>query len=373
MMEIKSFLLNNLSIVAEFSLTIIISVLLIRSVIKNNEKIFKILGIISTIIVSSLPLVSAISNSRYTVVPSIRNLSTEFAIHDLNEASLDYDMDDFIDSENKIVNSVEPEEGSRVKRHTKVKVTMSIPNTLEHEKTISENDYFTRKNNYILYSLEPFNTNKLELHLSDIGVLLHTENEEYSREIGQKKITNAKVSLINIYNDKTIVEKISDKEGKVVFENIPDGTYIYRIERDGYETLVSEVPFKLAYDNTKEESVLVWGISIKNDSNVFNSPKFRIKIVDNNGNVIKRKEFDVRPIKEAQRSSFSSIPVYTDENGYICLWHSERINNEPEADYYDVVDFELEQEYQLDIVDSYGDYKTIDGSRGKSEYIICFN
>lgn len=353
---------------------------------KQKEQTIKIIEIVCSIIVALISLFFIIYCNIYTAIPNIKGLSAESAKGRIYDALMEVNMEDFKDSDNKLVWSIsiekdgdvkEAEAGDCVKQHTTIRVKMLDKDSPKfYEQVVPEKNYLKHKDNYqaiIDSSISSFNTNKLELSLSDIGVLLHAENDEYSSEIGQERIVNANVSLINIYNDKIIDEKISDIEGNVVFENIPDGTYIYKIEREGYETLVSEIPFKLAYDSTKNEDFLVWSISMENDSVVFSNPKFRIKIVDNKGNAVKGESFDVRPIKDEQRNSFSSIPVVTDESGYLTLWHSEKINNDPETDYYDMVTFELEQKYQLDIVDSDGNYKTIDGNKGKTEYIICFD
>lgn len=140
---------------------------------------------------------------------------------------------------------------------------------------------------------------------------------------------------------------------------------------EGFEPLILTHPFKLEKIPNQDPAELVWGIGLKNND-IFHDTKFKIKIIDKNGNPVVGKIFEVSPIREdLGLSSRSSIPVETNENGYISLWHS-TTENGITTEYLDLVTFELNEKYNLYVIDEKGNYKVIGETINTDLYELIF-
>lgn len=376
------FLLNNNSTTVLISLiTILISASLFLHIAirnlkygkKQRAKKWKKAGTLIEIIGACITIFTFILTQLWTIVPDIRDFSRDVAIFAIKEAGLKYNYLDFLNDDGKAVYSFSPPKDTVVRKGTQIRVKMlSKDNPAFFTDVLPEEKYQeANKHDIIDIALSTFNTNQLELHLSDTGLVLYPENFE-QREIGQKSISGALVQLINYTTNEMIMEAVSDVSGKVLFEKIPDGIYLYKIVREEYDTYYSVSPFGISYDAREKEDELVWGVNLRGKGEQFYSTKFKVQIVDKQQKAIPGKVFEVRAIKKGNaRTSYTSIPVYTDDNGYLTLWHStecDGISN----DYYDIVSFELNCNYIMDVVDERGKYISIDGANSKEIYIVQF-
>lgn len=293
-------------------------------------------------------------------------------IYKLNECDLNYNLEDLVD-DGKIMYSCDPEIGTIVKKDTLIEVVMLSKNSsLFFTETVFETQYDSDYNKYDINSLSVFNTDTIDLYLSDVGVKLIAENDEYSKTIGQLNISEALVQLVNYETEEIIQEKISDQSGHIKFEKIPSGIYIFKIARKGYDTRISQTPFKLDYNPNFKEDTLSWSIDLLNNDSEFTGQLFQIKIVNKNGKPLIGKEFEIRAIQNGNgRESYTASVVHTNENGIVSLWHSIESGGIT-TDYYDEVVFELASDYSIDICDDKGHYITIDGSENKKVYELEF-
>lgn len=359
------------SLIAPISV-MVVSILAANFKKKTNSQKEKLLSKCKIIldVISALALIIIfIINTNFTLIPNVLRLNSEDAKRDLQNAGLSYNLEDFREDEGKIVYSVYPDVGTPVKKKTEVSVVLlNKNNSLFYEKLSLESEYKFDKDTD---NIDPFNTNKIELVFEDIGIYMHTENPENTRKLGQETLKGAIVELIEYNTQKVVFQKACNESGHVIFDNIPSGTYVYRISCSGYKTYISDQPFKLELNSNYEEVSLVWGINLKNDDE-FYTKKFKIKIIDENGNPVIGKKFDVCPIKEdTDSNTYSYMPVWTDENGYISLWREITINGVA-TEYFDLVTFELNKKYVINIIDKNGNCKTIEGPINRNIYEIKF-
>ena len=340
---------------------------------KQRAKKWKTAGTIIEIVGAVLTLVVFILGKKWTIVPDIRDFSRDDAIFAIKDAGLDYNVLDFFNDEGKVVYSCSPPKNTIARKDTQIRVNMLskddpafFTNVVPEEKYHEEN-----KRDIADMAINSFNTNRLELYLCDVGLVLLSENSE-KREIGQINITDARVQLFNYTTNKMVMEAVSDASGKVRFENIPDGKYVYKIIREEYKTYYSVNPFGISYNAKEKEDELVWEVNLRSGNEQFYSTQFKVQVVDKQQKPIQRKAFEVRAIKKGNtRTAYTSIPVYSDENGYLTLWHStecDGISN----DYYDIVSFELSAHYVMDIINDRGKFVSLDGDINEKMYIVQF-
>lgn len=374
---ILKILINEKLIAVITSVLVFVVSIIIYAVTKNEEdpktkKRNKKIGIIIDFIVLVFGIATFIIGNKYTIVPDIKCMNSADVIYKLNECDLDYNLEDLVD-DGKITYSCNPEIGTIVKKDTLIEVVMLSKNSsLFFTETVSEIQYDSDYNKCDINSLSTFNTNTIDLYLSDIGVKLIAENDEYSKTIGQLNISEALVQLVNYETEEIIKEKISDQSGHIKFEEIPSGIYIFKVARKGYDTRISQTPFKLNYNPNFKEDTLSWSIDLLNNDNEFTSQLFQIKIVNKSGKPLIGKEFEIRAIQNGNgRESYTASIVHTNENGIVSLWHSIESRGIT-TDYYDEVVFELASDYSIDICDDKGRYITIDGSENKKVYELEF-
>lgn len=351
--------------------------------ISKNKKIktnveMKTTEKIGTFVISSIGFIivvaSAIVSYQYTIVPEIKYMVSDFAIEKLNESSLKFNLGDLLhNNSDLIVYSYTPKAGEIVKKNTVVDIVMLNRNNPKFfTDTVSENRYVNDSNKGKIDALSTFNTNTIDLYLSDVGVKLNTKDDKYSRTLGQLNISDALIQLIDYETDKVVQEQISDQSGYIKFTEIPNGIYIFRIVREGYATQISQTPFKLEYNPNYEKDTLSWSINLLDNNSKFARQLFQIKIINENGEPLIGKKFEVRAIKnENNRDSYTSVAVYTNKNGIISLWHSIESGG-VKTDYYDEVMFELASDYSIDIYDEKGNYINVNGSENKKIYELKF-
>lgn len=337
----------------------------------KRDKVVKNISAISSIISFIILCTTLILKTSYTIVPNIFGQSRDSAISTLNSANIQYDINDFKNTDGKVVFDTIPKAGKLIKKSSKIKIYLIDENNALLYKLTGTSDSQIIDSNVDVNSLTTFNTNKLELHLSDIGVYLHTpENPEDGRDLGQIPITNAVVQLIDYNTRQVVKEQTSDANGHVKFEEIPSGTYTYSIVREGQKTQVSMFPFKLDYSPDKSEDILVWRVSLKSNNDKFYKQQFKVKVVDKKGNISVGDNFEVRAIKKGgSKNSYSSLPIYTNKDGYLSLWNSIEEQGKI-TEYYRWISFQLNEDYIIEIYTENGEYVTLDGSEGKDEYTI---
>lgn len=374
---ILKILINEKLIAVITSVLVFVVSTIIYAVTKNEEdpktkKRNKKIGIIIDFIVLVFGIATFIIGNKYTIVPDIKCMNGEDVIYKLNECDLDYNLEDLVD-DGTIMYSCDPEIGTIVKKDTLIEVVMLSKNSsLFFTETVSETQYDSDYNKYDINSLSTLNANTIDLYLSDIGVKLNVENDEYSKTIGQVGISGALVQLINYETNDVVQEKFSDESGHIQFQEIPKGVYIFKIVRAGYDTRISQVPFKLDYNSNLKEDTLSWSVDLLNNDSEFTGQLFQIKIVNKNGKPLIGKEFEIRAIQNGNsRESYTASVVHTNENGIISLWHSIESGGIT-TDYYDEVVFELASDYSIDICDDKGKYINIDGSENKKVYELEF-
>lgn len=143
--------------------------------------------------------------------------------------------------------------------------------------------------------------------------------------------------LINFDTGKQIDAQTAYLGDEITFTNIPDGTYYYVVSCDGYLAAIPDCPFKLRRDFDTEAAILPWSADLEEEGGVL-SQAFNIRIQDIDAHPICNSEVNIRAmsIDNPSPNSFSWQTLYSDENGYLTLWHN--VNNQ---DFYSLVSFQL--------------------------------
>ena len=291
---------------------------------------------------------------------SITNTSITESIHENDNTDLD--------TTNNYNKTLQEKEGSNLESTGAHKeISENKPKSTTNSKSYDKTYNFSYDENIISY-----NTKTIELQLKDVGVVLNSDNDEYTRRLGQDSIPNACVRLIDCNTNKVFIEKTSDEFGVATFENIPDGVYALDIISEGYVPSFYNSPFKIIYNKRAEEDVLSWSIDCLKANTIFKKPSFKVRIIDKNGKPVVKEEFEVKPAKITYNGiGGTSLSVFTDEKGFLCLWHG-IMSNGSTVDYYDIISFDLSNEYKLNVCDKKGNYISITGTEGKNSYSICF-
>lgn len=349
---------NLISIIISFGVSIVAVIL---SIVKRKGflKDFPI-DIISITVSILLWIVVGGILFQYTYVPNIINLTKEQAILKLNDYDINYNLNDFTDSDSKIVHSVKPDVGKILKKGDMVSIKMiNRGSEVISYSTVVDED-----------TIISYNANRVEFYVSDVGIRLKTSNKEYSTDIGNLALSGAEISLIDYNADKIIMKKRCDYNGHIAFENIPSGTYIYKVTAKGYEEYQNSYPFKLDYNPALTDDVLVWGINL-NDTVEFYENEFNIKLIDKSGNPIVNKEASVGIKKRNEDSNvYSSYPLRTNSDGYLCIWHMTSSSGTA-TEYLELVTFELKQGYIIEVFDE-NICNTIDEITNTNVYEVVF-
>lgn len=190
---------------------------------KKIELISKLLSIVFAI----LSILIIVIQMSFSLVPNIYGYEPEYAKIKIHESKLDFTMDNFRGSDGKLVYETIPEINTVVRKNTKITlVFIDKDHELFYTQLKPESNYNYYSGNINIDLLTPLNADSFELIFNDIGVYLHAENPEYSRDLGQYIPKNVHVQLINYETQQVVDEKNSNFSDSVVFNNIPKGTYI---------------------------------------------------------------------------------------------------------------------------------------------------
>lgn len=337
--------------------------------IKNNQN--KTVSYISNIVgfvIALVTIILLIAKSQYTVVPYLYDLSAESAKTRIVDAGLKYDKHDFLDDDDKYIISVIPDSGSVVKKNSTVRVVMvNKYSDFASSGLLNEDEENNDKyKDMILYGI---NTNHLELVVNDIGAYISTKREKNARDIGHLKLENAKIELIEYFTNKPIMKEYSNKYGLVNFNNIGPGIYYFKASCDGYETTVSDAPFKLVQNDRYEDNPGTWRISLKRKDQQFQEPSFNVKIIDENEKPIIHEELQVRVFhKDYEHTAFHSIKLVSDGEGYLSLRSYDTLNNVT-TENLDRVSIQLGLDYEIEF--DYNGLCSLVDEVESDEFIIC--
>lgn len=183
-----------------------------------------------------------------------------------------------------------------------------------------------------------YNADMLTLSTNAAGVRMTIENfGEMTLGISRTDSIPIEACLIDYNTRKQIDSKKAILGDEITFSNIPNGTYYYVVSCNGYKTAIPDSPFKLERDYNKEVDILPWSVDLeKEDGQLL--PAFKVRIQNENGNVIQDSEIDIRPVSKDNPSpnAYTHYPLRSNENGYLTFCQG--INNEVS---YELVDFQL--------------------------------
>lgn len=194
--------------------------------------------------------------------------------------------------------------------------------------------------------LYPFNADEFTLFTSEAALQMVTNKTNfYSLGIHPNYIIPLEIQLINYDTSEIIVTKTAYLGDEVTFSDLPNGTYYYIVNADGYKTFVPDDPFRLEYDASEEKDVLPWSVNLEKLENIY-SAAFKVQLCNEQGIPISYTEANVRVVSEDDLSpnQYSCYPVTSNENGYLTIWSETN-----GVEYYDLVDFYLCDGYRLEI------------------------
>lgn len=321
----KWILSNDASTIIGGILTLVIFPFNIVFIKKEKDKKIGYISNSVGAVITILTLLCIFAKSQYAVVPNVYDLSGESAKIKIMDASLQYDKHDFYESDDKVVITMIPDAGTIVKKQTDVRVIMVNKNSdLALAGILGDIGKETTVDNMVLYGL---NTDHLELIVNDIGAYLSTQKERNFRDIGHLKLENAKVELVEYFSNKAVMTEYSNKYGLVEFQSIEPGIYRFKASCDGYETMLSEIPFKIINEKDYKDDPGTWRLSLKKENQQFYDLDFKVKVTENNKPLM-GEEFQARVIhKDYNREAYHSIILVSDERGYLSIRHYETINN----------------------------------------------
>ncbi|NBI64965.1 hypothetical protein D3Z38_18465 [Clostridiales bacterium] len=340
-----------------------------------NKKVLIIT--IITIAIDAIVMIAIFTvKYNYTKVPNIEKEELELAKSKITAADLKYSDEDLYHDDGDVkycIKSVTPSEGSVQKKETVLRLQLIKasdiyirPQKLDSgsEEAIEELYDNLKSSDSHGYGL---NSDELTLSIGDKAIGIVTDDKDFDSNIITSNLDRATVQLIDYNSKKTVREGYADSSNDytVKFNNLKTGTYYYKVSSPGYYTYVPEQPFKLDYDSKYKKDELSWLVSLGKKDAKYYAP-FKIKVVDQSGNPIVKKDFEAFAISKNGESlnSYSVETVTSDKNGYLSTWM-----NENGVDYYKQIKFEVNKEYQL-VLNANGNDIKVDCSSGKSEYVL---
>ncbi|MBQ7146522.1 MAG: hypothetical protein IJR95_07130 [Lachnospiraceae bacterium] len=189
----------------------------------------------------------------------------------------------------------------------------------------------TNSSNSIEQDLYRYNTDSLSIMVEELVAVVHMETED-TEEIGIIPQDNASilVRLMEYPSNNEFERRIVTWGEKVVFRNIPNGTYYLSITCESYKPRALVEPFVLQIDDAKPMSTLSWLICLERDNLSFGN-QYQIRVLSSDLKPIPNTDFHVRAVEinNPNPNAFSVKQFTSDQNGFITFW-----TNTNGVDYY---------------------------------------
>lgn len=253
------------------------------------------------------------------------------------------------------VTQVEPAPGKLVPKGTTVSIWLTwsdINRAVAVDE--SEGNHFDPEEYYGSVKAEylyPFNADSFSLAISKAALHVSIGNQ-FTYELGvyAQDALPVSVSLVNYETGKVIETKNAFVGDTVEFANLPDGTYYYRVDCEGFKTYVPESPFLLQRDPAKEADVLPWAITLEESGKNYGQ-SFRVQVLDQYGDPVANADASIRG-QYQDAPDFDGgfmLDMKTDENGYLMgMFNLD----------YKVASFQLMDGYVLQVSGDDGEYVT---------------
>lgn len=211
--------------------------------------------------------------------------------------------------------------------------------------------------NNMIHFIPTFNASEIILHVFERSLLMEWGGAGKA-ELGDVNYTYPEyvtVYLLNYDNYQIVDSQTSYLGSAFNFNNIPDGTYFFVVECDGYDSDVSDNPFTIKFDPNEEEAVLPWAIYLEKNSSSYGQA-FYVKMVDSAGHVVKNVDTYVRVVQENETSPkcYCSYPVHTKENGLLAVWYGRN-----EMYHYNATSFMVKNGFRVQVQNHNGQFVNV--------------
>lgn len=304
--------------------------------------------------------------SEYTILPQIKVGAYSYSAAETKLYQAEVEINKQLDSKaqeqlrrgNDLYSSyfkvaeMNPQSGTFVKKGSEVVLLITWDDELatlqiDGSSYSAESIYGKVNTNY----LTAFNSNEFTLYISETSLKMNTQREEVTeqRTLGAtpSEKVSVDISLINYNTDLAVDVRQAFIGDSVTFANVPNGVYYYVVSADGYKTVASSDPFKLNYDSSKEKAILPWAVDMDKEDASFVEP-YKIILQDESGIPICNVEATVTTFDKNTNTQSASIPVYSNDEGYLTMWSMIEANGQ-QVDYYDVIDFSASDNYNIEI------------------------
>lgn len=295
---------------------------------QHKNLVLRITFALIIVICISLPVATGIVKYKYSKVPDVIGAISQNAITTLKESDLNVDFNLLSYNGKKLteyslnilVVNTKPNKGSIVKKGTTVKLIFGTFDDIRKVR-INDNvkvDTLTPESKERIYN---YNSRSVTYTpFEQIGIATFGEKGYFY--IGGKNMNaNVSVSLFDYKTNKKIKTQKTkcskyDRINETTFSKLKDGKYFYSATLDGYKKYISE-PFGIKYEPEKKRDNTNFGLFLqKEDSKTTN--KFKIKIKNGEGKVVRNKEVQFRTIdKDNTQLYFQKDYFKTNSNGYL--------------------------------------------------------
>ena len=188
-------------------------------------------------------------------------------------------------------------------------------------------------------SIYHYNSNEFTLTVNELGGRIITEGNRIL-SLGNVPSTNAnallQIDLVDFNSEKTIDSKRAHFGDTVLFTDIPDGTYYYKVTCEGYKAGYPESPFGLNYNSLETKSILSWSTCIMKEDTVFGQG-FKVRMLSSS-EIVPFTEVTISVMtKNGDMGSYNFVHI--NEEGFLAMLEG--------YDEYSVGDFYLAEGYSL--------------------------
>lgn len=176
--------------------------------------------------------------------------------------------------------------------------------------------------------ISEYHTGVVELFISRAAAKMTAGNEIEPPFViypprSEKTIVEAE--LIDFYTQEVVDEEAAFMGDEIIFSNVQTGTYYYKVFCAGYNTSVSEAPFRIVRDDSREEEdCLFWNVDMDMAGDSYSAP-FKVRLVDSEGDAVTNASVSVHAVsrEELEPSKWFSHNFLTDEEGYLNIKQGE--------------------------------------------------
>ena len=224
-----------------------------------------------------------------------------------------------------IVTGCSEKSGKMVGRKEKIELKVTWQNSLNsrvveasQQGDFKPDEYYAGVSDSNIYE---YHTAVIRLFISRAAAKMTAGNEmglSFAIYPPRLEKTIVEAELIDFYTQEVVDEGAAYMGSEITFSDVQTGTYYYKVFCEGYNTSVSETPFRIVRDDSQEEDCLFWSVDMEMAGDSYSAP-FKVRLVDSEGDAVTDASVNVRAVspEELEPSKWFSYNFLTDEEGHL--------------------------------------------------------